>query len=119
MKIVIHRIVASRVAHHVSAMLGVTLLVLCATPARAAAQAAARAATQAAPDVPSRSAATRAQTDSLTMYFVRTPKGKPAALSVGGKTAAQARKLDGKAEPIASHAPVSTPLPTRARSTKP
>ncbi len=115
MRIAIRRIAASRVAHPAGATLAVALLIMCATPTRAAAQAAA----QVAPDVPSRSAATRAETDSLTMYFVRSPKGKPAALSVGGKTAAQARKLDGKAEPSAPQAPVSTPLPSRARATKP
>jgi NAD(P)H-dependent FMN reductase len=115
MRIAIRRIAASPVAQRWSAMLAVALLVICATPTRAAAQAAAKAAA----DAPSRSAETRAQTDSLTMYFVRSPKGKPAALSVGGKTAAQARKLNGKAEPSAPQAPVNTPLPTRARSTKP
>ena len=115
MRNAIRRIAASRVAQRGSAMLAVTLLIMSATSMRASAQAAA----QVAPDTPSRSAATRAQTDSLTMYFARSPKGKPAALSVGGKAAAQARKLDGKAEPSAPQVPVRTPLPTRARTTKP
>lgn len=115
MRIAIHDIAATRVAQRWSATLAVALLMMCATSMRASAQAAAHVA----PDTPSRSAATRAQTDSLTMYFVRSPKGKPAALSVGGKAAAQARKLDGKAEPSAPQAPVSTPLPTRARTAKP
>lgn len=115
MRNAIRRIASSRVAHRAGAILAVFLVVMCVTATRAAAQAAAHVA----PDTPSRSAATRAQTDSLTMYFVRSPKGKPAALTVGGKMAAQARKFDGKAEPRVSQVPVSTPLPTRARSTKP
>ncbi len=85
------------------------------SPMHLAAQAADRGVT----DTPSRSSATRIQHDSLTVHFLRTPKGKPAALSVGGKTAAQARKFSGKPEPIAQSAPVFTPLPTRARTTKP
>jgi hypothetical protein len=70
-------------------------------------------------DTPSRSSATHIQHDSLTVQFLRAPKAKPAALSVGGKTAAQARKFDGKPEPVQPSAPVVTPLPTRARVTKP
>ena len=70
-------------------------------------------------DVPSRSAEARVQSDSLTVHFLRTPKGKPAALSVGGRTAAQARKFSGKAEAAQRAAPPETPLPERARTTKP
>ncbi len=70
-------------------------------------------------DAPSRSAETRLQHDSLTVHFLRTPKGKPAALSVGGKTSAQSRKFSGKPAAELRAAPVETPLPVRARTTKP
>ncbi|MBC7843665.1 MAG: hypothetical protein H7099_15200 [Gemmatimonadaceae bacterium] len=102
-------------AFRASTMTAAALVALCAAPAIAGAQAAATDAKEAR----STSAETRAQTDSLSMYFARSPKGKPAALSVGGKVASHARKLDGKHEHRASAAPVSTPLPTRARTTKP
>ena len=72
-----------------------------------------------APDVASRSAEARVQSDSLTVHFLRTPKGKPAALSVGGTAAAHARKFSGKAEEAQRVAPLETPLPERARKTKP
>jgi hypothetical protein len=70
-------------------------------------------------DTPSRSSATRMQHDSLTVHFLRSPKAKPAALSVGGKTAAQARKFNGKPDAEQPSAPVFTPLPVRERTAKP
>ena len=94
------------------------MLIVCALivtpPATLRAQTAVRAA-----EAPSRSAEARVQSDSLTVHFLRTPKGKPAALSVGGRTAAQARKFSGKAEATQRAAPPETPLPARARTTKP
>lgn len=93
-------------------------LVLCAflgaLPAALPAQVAVRTA-----DTPSRNAETRVQADSLTVHFLRTPKGKPAALSVGGKTAAQSRKFSGKPDAKLQREPVETPLPVRARTAKP
>ena len=93
-------------------------LVLCAflgaLPAALPAQVAVRTA-----DTPSRNAETRVQADSLTVHFLRTPKGKPAALSVGGKTAAQSRKFSGKPDATSQREPVETPLPVRARTAKP
>jgi hypothetical protein len=83
-------------------------------PSAIRAQTAARAA-----DSPSRNAETRVQADSLTVHFLRAPKSKPAALSVGGKTAAQSRKFSGKPDATSQHEPVETPLPVRARTTKP
>ena len=70
-------------------------------------------------DAPSRNAETRRQHDSLTVHFLRTPKGKPAALSVGGRTSAQSRKFSGKPAADLRSEPVETPLPVRASSTKP
>ena len=102
-------------AYRAGMLIAAAIALLWMTPAIAIAQSAAIGTK----DARSTSPETRAQTDSLTVYFARSPKGKPAALSVGGKVASQARKLDGKAEPRPSAAPVSTPLPTRARTTKP
>lgn len=93
----------------------VTLAVFGMSPARAAAQSALRASA----DVPSGGAEARLQNDSLAAHLLRTPRSKPAALTAGGRTGAQARKLDGKPEPVTGSAPVITPLPTRARVTKP
>ena len=87
---------------------------LCAIPAALPAQVAVRTA-----DAPSHNAETRMQAESLTVHFLRTPKGKPAALSVGGKTAAQSRKFSGKPDATQQREPVETPLPVRARTAKP
>ena len=97
----------------------VLALAVCASSVALPKMLAAQTATRGESDAPSRSAETRKQTDSLTVHFLRTPKGKPAALSIGGKAAAQARKFDGKPEPTVPEETVDTPLPTRARSTKP
>lgn len=85
-----------------------------ASPQRLIAQVATRAA-----DAPSQRADTRIQSDSITVHRLRLPKGKPAALSAGGKTAAQARKFSGKSGAVAPQTAVETPLPTRTRTSKP
>ena len=79
----------------------------------------AQVATRAAADAPSQRADTRIQSDSITVHRLRLPKGKPAELSAGGKTAAQARKFSGKSGAVAPQTAVETPLPTRTRTTKP
>jgi hypothetical protein len=53
------------------------------------------------------------------VHFLRSPKAKPAALSVGGKTAVQSKKFSGKPAPELRAAPVETPLPIRTRTSKP
>lgn len=70
-------------------------------------------------DAPSSSRETRLQHDSLTVHFIRTPKGKPASMSIAGKPSSTELKFRGKAIPQGTAAPVETPLPTRAKVTKP
>jgi hypothetical protein len=97
----------------------IAAIVSAAAFAAAPPQLAAQGATRAAADTPSQNAETRVQSDSITVHLLRSPKGKPAELSAGGKTAAQARKFSGKPASTPGAAPVETPLPTRARTTKP
>ena len=91
------------------------MVVIAVTPALIQAQAAQRTVA----DAPSASRETRRQHDSLTVHFIRTPKGKPASMSIAGKPSPTDLKFRGKATPQVATAPVETPLPTRARATKP
>ena len=102
---------AGRKAFVRGAMVALALAV--ASPSLLRAQASARV------DTPTKSAETRRQHDSLTVHFIHNPRGKPAALSVGGKTAAQSRKFSGKPASDLRPMPTETPLPVRARTTKP
>jgi hypothetical protein len=96
------------------AVMALTLL----APVMAHAQAAA--AVRPAGDVPSTNAETRRLNDSLTVHFIRNPKGKPAARSATvGASDALAKKFEGRPDVQPRHAPPSTPLPERARVTKP
>lgn len=68
------------------------------------------------PDQPSANRETHRQHDSLAVHFLRTPKAKRA-----GTGAAHARNTKGAAATDASAVSAinTTPLPTRARNTKP
>ena len=93
-----------------------TLMVLALLiPAVVRAQAAA--AVRSASDVPSTNVETRRMSDSLTVHFIRKPKGKPAARSVAG-AAAESKKFAGRPDVQARHVTPSTPLPERVRVTK-
>ena len=97
---------------------GIAAVLLTFAPSIARAQVAARAAG----DVPSTNREARMQSDSLTVHFLRQPHAKPAARIAASLTPAEQRKFAGRPTPLvrsAAPAPVVTPLPTRARTTKP
>lgn len=97
----------------VHAVIALTLLI----PAMARAQAAA--AIRSSDGAPSTNAETRRMSDSLTVYFIRTPKGKPAARSAAGTASgATSQKFAGRPDVQARHVTPSTPLPERARTAK-
>ncbi len=97
-----------------AAAVALTLLV----PTLAHAQASA--VVRAAGDAPSTNVETRRQSDSLTVHFIRKPKGKPAARSAPDASAnAFSKKFEGRPDIQPRRATPSTPLPERARVTKP
>jgi hypothetical protein len=62
---------------------------------------------------------TRLQHDSLTVHFLRHPKGKPSVTTLGGEKGVSIRKFDGREIPPASATVLQTPVPTRVRARKP
>ncbi|MDZ7630134.1 MAG: hypothetical protein U5K74_01945 [Gemmatimonadaceae bacterium] len=96
------------------ARLGVALLLCALAPSRAAAQSAERVAD----DAPSRNRETHVQHDSLAVHFLRAPKAKPAARTTGGAPDVSSAKFRGRPAPVATSAPVATPLPTKRKSPK-
>ena len=87
------------------------------TPVLARAQATAT--VRAASGVPSTNAETRRMSDSLTVHFIRTPKGKPASRSVvGAASSTTSKKFAGRSDVQARHITPSTPLPERVRTGK-
>lgn len=95
-------------------VLALTVLV----PTIASAQAAA--AVVAAGGAPSTNAETRRMSDSLTVHFIRNPKGKAATRSTGAAASgAVSKKFAGRPDVQTRHVTPGTPLPERARVTKP
>lgn len=95
-----------------SVRLGLTIVSLLALPALGRAQVAARPGTA----QPSSNLETHRQHDSLAVHFLRSPKAKPSANRV-----ARAQKTRGTTAsgPDTASAVLATPLPARARVTKP
>ncbi len=97
----------------VSAVIALTLLI----PAMSRAQAVT--AVRSSVGVPSTNAETRRMSDSLTVYFIRQPKGKPAERSaIGTASSATSGKFAGRPDVQVRHVTPPTPLPERARAAK-
>jgi hypothetical protein len=69
-------------------------------------------------DTPSTQIETRRQRDSLTVYLLRRPKGKPATAGLSAEARAERRKFEGREVPPANVAAIETPLPQRATTRK-
>jgi hypothetical protein len=94
-----------------SCRLAIVAALMLAAPSVGRAQSAARSAS----DQPSTNRETHRQHDSLAVHFLRAPKAKPAA---GARTAAKQAGMEAS-DSISGAALRTTPLPTRARRSKP